>query len=191
MTGSRFLPAAFRPTTIIISSFMRRSLHLLVGCVMLLSCSQSDADAIDGSSVMAFDTTLVYLTTGRDTFTILAEVARSAEQKAMGLMERRFLSDTAGMLFLYTNDQPANAGYWMCRTRNPLEIAYADSAGRIVSLRQMVPCDAQLAAGCPTYDPGQAYRMALEVNAGGLSRRGIGVGSRLWASALPASRRAR
>lgn len=158
---------------------------------MLLSCSQSDADVVDGSSVMAFDTTFVHLTAGKDTLVILAEVARSVEQRTMGLMERRSLSDTAGMLFLYSTDQPANAGFWMFRTRIPLEIAYADSTGRIVSVRQMVPCDAQLAAGCPTYEPGSAYRMALEVNTGALSRRGIGVGSRLWTSALPTSRVAR
>ena len=130
---------------------------------------------------MAFDTTRVYLTAGKDTFTILAEVAKSPEQRTMGLMERRSLSDSAGMLFLFPTDQPANAGFWMFRTRIPLEIAYADSTGRIVSVRQMVPCDAQLAAGCPSYEPGQPYRMTLEVSAGALTRRGIGVGSRLWA----------
>lgn len=163
---------------------MHRPQLLMLGCAMLLSCSESDADMVDGGSVMAFDTTLVHVTAGKDTFTILAEVAKSAEQRTMGLMERRSLPDTAGMLFLYSEDQPANAGFWMFRTRIPLEIAYADSAGRIVSVRQMVPCPAQLAAGCPTYEPGQAYRMALEVNADALSRRGIGVGSRLWTSAL-------
>jgi len=133
---------------------------------------------------MAFETTLVHLTAGKDTFTILAEVARSAEQRTMGLMERRSLPDSAGMLFLYTDDQPGTAGFWMFRTRIPLQIAYADSAGSIVSVREMVPCDAQLAAGCPTYEPGKSYRMALEVNAGALSRRGLGVGSRLWVSVL-------
>jgi len=133
---------------------------------------------------MAFDTTTVHLTAGKDTFRFLAEVARSPEQRTMGLMERRSLADTAGMLFLYSDDQPANAGFWMFRTRIPLQIAYADSAGRIVSVREMVPCDAQLAAGCPTYEPGKSYRMALEVNAGALSRRGLGVGSRLWVSVL-------
>jgi uncharacterized membrane protein (UPF0127 family) len=160
----------------------------MIGCVMLLSCSRSDADSVDGSSVMAFDTAFVHLTAGPDTFTIVAEVASSPEQQTMGLMERRSLSDTAGMLFVYATDQPANAGFWMFRTRIPLEIGYADSAGRIVSVRQMVPCDAQLAAGCPTYEPGHAYRMALEVNEGGLSRRGIGVGSRLWVSRRPTAR---
>jgi uncharacterized membrane protein (UPF0127 family) len=161
---------------------MRRHVQVIAGCVLLLSCSQTDGDVVDGGAVMAFDTTLVHLTAGKDTFTIVAEVARSAEQRTMGLMERRSLADTAGMLFLYEDDQPANAGFWMFRTRIPLEIAYADSAGRIVSVRQMEPCHAQLSAGCPTYEPGQAYRMALEVNAGGLSRRGIGAGARMWAS---------
>jgi uncharacterized membrane protein (UPF0127 family) len=170
---------------------LQRFLGAMLGGMMLLSCSRSDADIVEGSSVMAFDTTLVHLTAGKDTLTILAEVARTAEQKTMGLMERRSLSDTAGMLFVYANDQPATAGFWMFRTRIPLEIAYADSGGRVVSVRHMVPCDAQLAAGCPTYEPGHAYRMALEVNAGMLSRRKLGVGSRLWTSPLPATHRSR
>lgn len=170
---------------------MRPPLHLIVGFVLVLSCSQSDEDVVDGSSVMAFDTTLVFLTAGRDTVTILAETASSTEQRTMGLMERRSLSDAAGMLFLYSTDQPANAGFWMFRTRIPLEIAYADSAGRIVSVRYMAPCDARIASGCPTYEPGRVYRTALEVNAGVLSGRGIGVGSRLWTSAPSTARGAR
>jgi uncharacterized membrane protein (UPF0127 family) len=139
---------------------------------------------------MQFDTTVVRLATGKDTLVIYAEVARSPEQRTMGLMERRSLSDTAGMLFVYSIDQPATAGFWMYRTRIPLDIAFADSAGRIVALRQMAPCEAQLAAGCPTYEPGQPYRIALEVNAGVLSRHGVGVGSRLSTSELPSSLRA-
>lgn len=169
---------------------MRRLSCVLVG-VLVAACSPSDADVLDARSVMAFDTAIVHVSTGRDTFTFVVEVARSPEQRTMGLMERRHLADTAGMLFLYPEDQPATAGFWMFRTRIPLEIAYADSAGRIVSVRLMDPCDAQLAAGCPTYEPGHPYRMALEVNAGALSGRGIGAGSRLWTSSVPRSREAR
>lgn len=164
-----------------------RSVVRLVGCVILLSCTDSDADMVDGASVIEFDTAVVHLASDTDTLTIHAQVARSAEQKSMGLMERRSLADTAGMLFVYDSDQPATAGFWMFRTRIPLDIAFADSAGRIVAVRQMVPCEARLAAGCPSYEPGHAYRVALEVNAGVLSRRGIAVGSRLWSSALPSS----
>ena len=166
---------------------MRYLLNSVVACVTLVCCSHPDADADDGISVMQFDTTVVRLATGTDTLVIHAEVARSAEQRTMGLMERRSLPDTAGMLFVYSNDQPATAGFWMYRTHIPLDIAFADSSGRIVALRQMVPCDAELTAGCPSYEPGEAYRIALEVNAGVLSRRGVGIGARLWTSELPSS----
>src|SRR5687768_5070427 len=141
-------------------SVMRCPLVSLVAGLTLLACVQSDADVVDATGILAFDTTRVYLATGRDTFAILAEVARSAEQKTMGLMERRALADTAGMLFVYSTDQPGSAGFWMFRTRIPLDIAYADSTGRVVAVRQIVPCEAQLAAGCPTYEPGQHYRAA-------------------------------
>lgn len=166
---------------------MRRLLPPIVVCVTLLSCSRSDADESEGAPVMAFDTTVVHLVSGHDTLTIHAEVARSDEQKTMGLMERRSLPDSGGMLFLYSSDQPGTAGFWMYRTRIPLDIAFADSTGVIVAVRQMVPCEARLAVGCPAYEPGRAYRIALEVNAGVLSRRGIGVGSRIRTSALPSS----
>lgn len=167
----------------------RYLLNSVVACVTLVCCSHADADMDDGASVMQFDTTVVRIATGKDTLVIHAEVARSTEQRTMGLMERRSLPDTAGMLFVYSNDQPATAGFWMYRTRIPLDIVFADSSGRVVALRQMVPCEAQLIAGCPTYEPGQAYRFALEVNAGVLSRRGIGMGSRLLTSELPSSSR--
>ena len=166
---------------------MRRFPAATVACVIVLACSRSDADVVDGSAVMAFDTATVHLASTRDTAIIRAEVARSVQQRTMGLMERRSLPDGAGMLFLYDDDQPATAGFWMFRTRIPLDIAFVDSVGRIVAVRQMVPCDAQLAAGCPGYEPGQGYRAALEVNAGFLARHGIGVGARLWTAALPST----
>jgi uncharacterized membrane protein (UPF0127 family) len=166
---------------------MPRLLHSIAACVMLLSCGDSDADAGDTTALMAFDRGVVHIASASDTLTVHVEVARSAEQRTMGLMERRSLADTAGMLFVYTDDQPATAGFWMYRTHIPLDIAFADSTGRIVAVRQMIPCEAQLSAGCPTYEPGQAYRIALEVNAGFLSRRGVGVGSRLWSSVLASS----
>jgi len=156
-----------------------------------IACADSDADVVRGASIVAFDTATVHLSAGRDTLTIRAEVARSPQQRTMGLMERQSLSDSAGMLFIYEEDQPPDAGFWMYRTRIPLDIAFADSVGRIVAVRRMEPCEANLAAGCPTYTPDHAYRVAIEVNAGLLARRGVGVGSRLWTAALPASLPAR
>ena len=164
---------------------------LLLGVVLVSACTESDADVVEGAQVVAFDTATVHLSGGRDTVTIRAEVARTPQQKTMGLRERQSLADNAGMLFVYDDEQPADAGFWMYRTRIPLDIAFADSLGRIVAIRRMEPCTAQLIAGCPSYAPEQPYRVALEVNAGLLARRGIAVGSRLWSSALPSSLPAR
>ena len=67
----------------------------------------------------------------------------------------------------------------MFRTRIPLDIAFTDSLGVIRTIRQMAPCTARLAAGCPSYEPGIPYRAALEVNAGYFSTHRIGLGSRV------------
>ena len=97
----------------------------------------------------------------------------------MGLMERASLAPDSGMLFVYQTDQPPKSGFWMFRTRIPLDIAFADSAGTIRAILTMQPCPATIAAGCPSYEPGAAYRYALEVNAGFYARRRIAVGSRM------------
>jgi uncharacterized protein len=162
-------------------------LSLATGLIVLACMPSDDEDVVNGAVVMSFDTTRVLVATARDTVSILAEVARTQEQRTMGLMERRVLAEGAGMLFLYDADQPASAGFWMFRTRIPLDIAFTDSAGRIVAIRQMAPCEAQLAAGCPSYEPGAPYRAALEVNGGLLARRGVTTGSRLMTRELPAS----
>jgi uncharacterized membrane protein (UPF0127 family) len=105
----------------------------------------------------------------------------------MGLMERRHLAPSAGMLFVYDSTQPPDAGFWMFRTRIPLDIAFLDSAGVVRSVRTMQPCEARIAQGCPTYNPDVPYRYALEVNAGYFQQHGVGVGSTLLLSDLPSS----
>jgi uncharacterized membrane protein (UPF0127 family) len=156
----------------------------VVACALLIACTDSNADVVESASVMAFDTTIVRIASASDTVTITAEVARSNAQRTMGLMERTALPDNAGMLFVYEEDQPAEAGFWMYRTRIPLDIGYADSTGRIVAIKRMEPCMATLSQGCPSYPPGQAYRHALEVNAGFFARHRVAVGARLSSPAL-------
>ena len=114
-----------------------------------------------------------------DTIPLVVELAKTNEQRTMGLMERTRLADTAGMLFIYNAMQPANAGFWMFRTKIPLDIAFADSAGVIRSIRNMVPCTTGMASQCATYEPGARYQVALEVNAGFFARRKVAVGDRI------------
>ncbi|MEQ6888892.1 DUF192 domain-containing protein [Halomonas sp. CS7] len=104
------------------------------------------------------------------------EVARSIRERSRGLMERNDLDEGTGMLFLYDRRQPSRNGFWMYRTRIPLDIAFIDEAGRIAEIHQMTPCTADAPGDCPVTRPGVPYRAALEVNAGALEAMGVAAG---------------
>ena len=154
---------------------------------VLLGCPSEPPPSGDDAyeNVMAFDSARARLVGATDTLRLTLQLAVSAEQKSMGLMERRRLADSAGMLFVYDSTQPPDAGFWMYRTRIPLDIAFLDSAGVIRAVRTMTPCPADLAEGCPTYAPGVPYRYALEVNGGYFARHGIAVGHSLVLRDVP------
>ena len=147
--------------------------------------SEPPADDDAYENVMAFDSAHARLVGPKDTLRLALQLAVSAEQKSMGLMERRHLADSAGMLFVYDSTQPPDAGFWMYRTRIPLDIAFLDSTGVIRAVRTMTPCPTTITQGCPTYAPGAAYRYALEVNAGYFARHGISVGHSLLLTDVP------
>ena len=158
----------------------RRRVPLLLSAAVFLSCSsEPPADDDTYERIMSFDTAHVRLASGQDTLRLVLQLAVSAEQKTMGLMERRRLDDYAGMLFVYDSTQPPRAGFWMYRTRIPLDIAFLDSTGVIRAVRSMTPCPSSIAQECPTYAPNVPYRYALEVNASFFSRHGITVGHAL------------
>jgi uncharacterized membrane protein (UPF0127 family) len=153
----------------------RRIVWLLFTTVLGCS-SEPPADDAAYENVMSFDTAHVRLASPRDTLRLTVQLAVSDAQKTMGLMERKHLADSAGMLFVYDSTQPPDAGFWMYRTRIPLDIAFLDSTGVIRAVRSMTPCSTTIAQGCPLYTPDVSYRYALEVNAGFLARHGITVG---------------
>ena len=105
------------------------------------------------------------------TVTLRVELARTAAARQQGLMNRRSLGAKAGMAFLYSESQ--RGGFWMKNTLIPLDIAFADARGRILRILTMQPCRRD---PCRIYDPGVAYRTALEVNAGSFRRWGIKAG---------------
>lgn len=164
----------------------RRPIVLLLLASVVAGCTAEPPDH-DGAyeHVMSFDTARVRLARQRDTLRLVLELAVSPAQKTMGLMERRRLADDAGMLFVYDSIQPGDAGFWMYRTRIPLDIAFLDSAGIVRVVRSMAPCPSTIAQGCPTYTAGVPYRFALEMNAGFFARHGIGVGDSLLLRDLP------
>jgi uncharacterized membrane protein (UPF0127 family) len=169
---SRSDPAAIRKS-------MARIAFALVIAPLAFACGglASSDDTQGDQSIIPFDSTTMKLVSARDTLQLTVELAVTPEQKTMGLMERRHLAENAGMLFVYDSSQPPDAGFWMFRTRIPLDIAFLDSAGIVRATRAMVPCETVLTEGCPTYSPDVPYRYALEVNSGYLQRHGITLGS--------------
>jgi hypothetical protein len=158
--------------------------HLLAAlqlALFVVAC-RSDSEATDERNyehILSFDTATVRVASAKDTTRVAVLLAESAEQRTTGLMERRSLAPNAGMLFLYPTTQPPAPGYWMFRTRIPLDIAFVDSLGRIVSIQTMQPCTSELAQACPDYPAGAPYRAALEVSAGFFARNGFHVGDLL------------
>ena len=65
------------------------------------------------------------------------ELARTPEEKQVGLMYRESMPWENGMLFVY--DRPATEGYWMRNTLIPLSIAWIERDGTIVDIQDMQP----------------------------------------------------
>lgn len=148
--------------------------------VSLVACGNgSSGPAGDRPPALEFPTGVVHIETATDTLRLSVEIAETNQQRALGLMERTSLPENAGMIFVYSRPQDADAGFWMYRTRIPLDIAFVDGDGRIVAIRRMEPCESPYAQACPIYSPGVPYSAALEVNAGYFAARGVGVGDRV------------
>ncbi|MGH7465580.1 MAG: DUF192 domain-containing protein [Longimicrobiales bacterium] len=139
-------------------------------------------DAQVEATPVRFDTATLSFVTSTQPVSMTVEVAERADQRAYGLMDRDELGADAGMIFLYDRIQDQDTGFWMYRTRIPLDIAYFDGAGRIIAIHQMMPCASLDPARCPGYSAGVAFFGAVEANRGYFTRNGIRVGDRI---ALP------
>ena len=128
---------------------------------------------------VAFDTATITFITATDSVRMNAEVAARADQRAYGLMDRDRLDPDRGMIFLYDQIQSGDTGFWMYRTRIPLDIAYFDGAGRIVAIQQMMPCTSLDPARCTGYAAGVPFFGAVEANRGYFISNGISVGDRV------------
>lgn len=102
--------------------------------------------------------------------TVVAEVARTPDQRAQGLMYRQELPDGTGMLFVFEDNDLRS--FWMQNTYVPLDIAFLDPGLTVVDIQQMAPMTTD-----PHASAGPAM-FALEVRQGWFADRGITVGAR-------------
>lgn len=145
--------------------------------IAFTACERSEPPWV---SPIPFDTATAWLSSGADSVNLLVEVAVTPSQRSFGLMERPSLDPSSGMVFQFDSVQAPDAGFWMYRTLVPLDIAYIDSLGTIVSILEMEPCEFDIVpAGCRTYRPGAEYWSTLEVNRGWFKANGIDLGARV------------
>lgn len=100
--------------------------------------------------------------------TVTAEVARTQEERAQGLMYREELAEDAGMLFIFPDN--AVRGFWMQNTYIPLDIAFLDPSFRVVDIQQMEPMTTEQHTGRAPFS------YALEVNQGWFEAHGVQIG---------------
>ncbi|PKQ28335.1 MAG: hypothetical protein CVT63_03220 [Candidatus Anoxymicrobium japonicum] len=82
-----------------------------------------------------------------------------------GLMDRKELASNSGMLFDFGKE--TDTAFWMKDTSIPLSIAFIDSSGKVLAIKDMKPFDLS-----PVTPPG-TYRYAIEVNRGWFSQNNI------------------
>ena len=99
------------------------------------------------------------------------QVAASPEQRSTGLMFRREMPQSEGMLFVF--EQAAVQCFWMKNTLLPLTAAFVADDGTIVNLADMKPQTTD--SHCST----QPVRYVLEMNQGWFGKKGIKAGFRL------------
>lgn len=97
---------------------------------------------------------------------LVAEVARTPEKQAQGLMFRYFLSPDSGMFFIFEHDETLR--FWMKNCYIPLSIAFIDSQGIITDIHEMAPLDT-----VTRYSSTKPVRFALEAVAGWFTAWGI------------------
>ena len=134
-------------------------------CLLLVSCAAGS----DGQPAKAQkELPAVELRSG--VVTVVAELARSAEEQATGLMFRKSLADGRGMLFVYEDDR--RLSFWMKNTLIPLSIAYLAADGTIREIHDMEP------KSLKGVNSTRSVRYALEVPQGWFARVGLAVGDR-------------
>ena len=102
---------------------------------------------------------------------ITAELARTTDQRAIGLMHRPTMPANDGMLFVF--EQPGQQCFWMKNTLLPLSIAFLADDGSIVNIDDMKP--QTLDSHCSN----KPVRFVLEMNRGWFAKRAIKAGARI------------
>jgi uncharacterized membrane protein (UPF0127 family) len=112
------------------------------------------------------------LSDGRPVVKINIELAETEAEQQQGLMNRPFMGNDQGMLFIFDADEIR--GFWMHNTIIPLDILYVNSAMEIVHIAENTQPFSD--RSIPSVKPA---KYVVEVNAGFCAQYGITAGNRI------------
>ena len=131
--------------------------------------------------VFAADPGTVVLKTGTGEHTYTVELAETPAEQAKGLMFRRTMAPTHGMLFVY--DTPREIGMWMRNTYIPLDMIFIDARGRVHRIETHTePFSTDIISS------GGQVAAVLELNAGQADKIGLKPGDEVLHPALGRAR---
>lgn len=105
--------------------------------------------------------------------TVNAEIADTAFKKAKGLMGRKSLKESEGMLFPFNTEDYYR--FWMMNMSIPIDIIYLNKNKTVVDIWQNAqPCG----LSCNSYAPKEKAMYVLEVKANFTERHNVKVGSK-------------
>jgi len=108
----------------------------------------------------------------------LAEVARTPDERAFGLMYRQYLKQDRCMFFVY--DEDSYHSIWMKNCLISLDVAWINADGIVVEIAENVPpCSPLRGDDCPSYGGSKLSRHFIEFPAGTFKRIGLKNGDKV------------
>jgi uncharacterized membrane protein (UPF0127 family) len=107
--------------------------------------------------------------------TLLVEIADTEATRTKGLMFRKSLKDTEGMLFIF--DQEEELSFWMKNTFIPLSIGYFNKSKKLIDIQDMAPVASEMQTDLPSYPSKEPAMYALEVPKGWFKKNKVHLGA--------------
>jgi uncharacterized protein len=101
---------------------------------------------------------------------IAAEIAAAPHELATGMMHRKEIGESEGMLFIMP--VPQRASFYMRNTVVPLSVAYIDTEGTILEIYDLQPLNEQ-----PVPSKADEINFVLEMKQGWFDRNQVGIGT--------------
>ena len=113
------------------------------------------------------------------------ELALNTYEREHGLMDRHFLTEDGGMLFVFPD--AAERSFWMKNCYIDIDLMFLDSRGTVISTHQMIIEDPRGENESPWLYEGRLKhywsngpsRFAIELSAGSLDRLGVSVNDKI------------